>query len=103
MGDDLIEHYAGFTIEVILYELEDGGWIGGCVLVQDGADITYGPYEGKTLFATCGDELVLDQRGTDMADGGTGRWRGRSASIVVLLSAGAAGNLRDWKRLDNWC
>jgi hypothetical protein len=35
-----------------LYELNDGGWIGDCILAQDGTEYTYGPYEGDTVFAT---------------------------------------------------
>jgi hypothetical protein len=55
MREDLEEHYAGFTIKVTLTKHRTSDrWTGDFTLVQDGAEeISYGPYYGTTIFATC--------------------------------------------------
>jgi hypothetical protein len=57
--DDLIERYAGFTIEVTLAGHRSGDrWTGDFTLIQDGgAEITYGPYYGRNIFATREDAI----------------------------------------------
>ena len=54
MGDDLIEHYDGFTIKVALTKHRSSDrWTGDFTLIQNSAaGITYGPYYGRCIFAT---------------------------------------------------
>lgn len=54
MSDNLIAHYAGFTIKVALTSHRSGNrWTSSFTLIPgEGGEITYGPYYASTLFAT---------------------------------------------------
>jgi hypothetical protein len=52
--DDLVEHYAGFTIAVALAGHRSGvRWTGDFTVIRDcGGEMTHGPYYGSSISAT---------------------------------------------------